>query len=143
MHFESMINIEYFNVNLFVLQKRPFPSWKKVGFFPKYLYSSSPSANPCSFTKNAWKIATKRFKHKTFSQSYQRYRTSSAKRRWPTPIFRLQLRASLMTGSFLLKLKTITTCFEQDIFHTERKSILRYIAGCYQNKSTSQTFSWG
>ena len=36
-------------------------------------------------------------------------------------VFRLRLRASLVIGSFLLKLKTIATCFEYDIFHNNLK----------------------
>ena len=51
--------------------------------------------------------------------------------------------------SFLLKLKTITTYFEHDIFHNNLKDnikdkyILTNIAGCYQNRNSSHTFLWG
>ena len=41
-------------------------------------------------------------------------------------------RASLLIESFLLKLNTITSCFEHDI--------LTNIAGCYQNRNPSQIF---
>ena len=48
-------------------------------------------------------------------------RKPSAKRLSETPLFRLRLRASLLKESFLLKLKTITACFEHDIFHNNLK----------------------
>ena len=47
---------------------------------------------------------------------------------------------------FSLKLKTTTRCFEQDIFYNNlaenamNKTIPRNIAGCYQNRNSSQTF---
>ena len=48
--------------------------------------------------------------------------------------------------SFLLKLKTITTSFEHNVFHSnlkqniKGKSILTNISDCYQNRNSSQTF---
>ena len=51
-----------------------------------------------------------------------------------------------MIESFLLKLKSITTCFEHDIFRNYLKdnimdkSILTNIAGYYENRSPSQAF---
>ena len=63
----------------------------------------------------------KKLQPKTFSGSYQRNRKPSAKRLRQTPFYRSRLRASLVIESFLLKLKTITTCFEQDIFHNNLK----------------------
>ena len=58
---------------------------------------------------------------KKFSWSYQRNRTPSAKHQSQTRFFRLRLRASLVMESFLLKLKSITTYFERDIFHNNLK----------------------
>ena len=101
-----------------------------------------------SFTKKVCKFAEKNTR-KIFSWSYRRNRTLSAKRLYQTPFFRFQIRASLVIESFLLKLKTITSCFEHDTFHNNLreksmdKSILANISGCYQNRAPSQTFLWG
>ena len=103
----------------------------------------------CSFTKKVCKSAIKR-DSKFFSWSSQKNRTPSAKHLSQTPFFRFRLRASPVIESFLLKLKTITTCLEHDIFHNNLKgnimdtSILtNTVAGCYQNRNTSQTFFVG
>ena len=53
--------------------------------------------------------------------SCERNTTPSAKRLSQTPFFRFWLRASLVIESFLRKLKTITLCFEHDIFHNNLK----------------------
>ena len=103
----------------------------------------------CSFTWKVCKFAIKRGS-KNFSWSSQKNRTPSAKHLSQTPFFRFRLRASPVIESFLLKLKTITTCLEHDIFHNNLKgnimdtSILtNTVAGCYQNRNTSQTFFVG
>ena len=57
---------------------------------------------------------------KKLSWSWQRNRTPSAKRLSQTLFFRFWLRASLVIESFLLKLKTITSCFEH-VFHNNLK----------------------
>ena len=100
----------------------------------------------CSFTKKVCKFAIKR-DSKFFSWSSQKNRTPSAKHISQTPFFRFRLRARPVIESFLLKLKTITTCLEHDIFHSNLKdnimdkSILtNIVVGCYQNRNTSQTF---
>ena len=65
-----------------------------------------------SFTEKACKYAIKR-DSKIFSWNSQKNRTPSAKHLGQTPFFRFGLRASPVIESFILKLKTITTCFEQ------------------------------
>ena len=101
-----------------------------------------------SFTKKVCKFAEKNTR-KIFSWRYRRNRTLSAKRLNQTPFFRFHIRASLVIESFLLKLKTITSCFEHDTFRKNLreksmdKSILANISGCYQNRAQSQTFLWG
>ena len=88
----------------------------------------------------------KKLKGKKISRSYQRNRTPSAKRLTQTLFFKSWLRASLVIVFFTFQLKTTTTCFEQDIFYNNpaenamNKSILRKIAGCYQNRNSSDFF---
>ena len=91
----------------------------------------------------------KKLKGKKISRSYQRNRTPSANRLTQTLFFKSRLRASLVIVFFTFQLKSTTTCFEQDIFYNNpaenamNKSILRKIAGCYQNRNSSQTFLLG
>ena len=93
-------------------------------------------------------FATQKFS-KIFSWSSQNNRTPVVKQLSQTPFFRFRLRANPVIESFLLKLKTITTCFEHDIFHNNLKGnimvkpILTNIAGCYRNRNWSSTFLWG
>ena len=99
----------------------------------------------CIFTKNACKFAIKR-NSKNFPCSSQKNRTSSAKDLCQTPFFIFGLRARPVIESFLLKLKTIATCFKHDIFHNnlneniKNKSILTNTVGCYQNRNSSDLF---
>ena len=78
----------------------------------------------CSFTKKACKFAIKR-NAKIFCWSSQKNRWPSAKYLSQTPFFRFRLRASPVVESFLLKLKTTTTCFEHDIFHNNLKDNIK------------------
>ena len=61
----------------------------------------------------------------------------------------LFFRESQVGGPFLLKLRTTTTYFELNIFHSNLKgnsmddSTLRNLIGCYQNSNPSQKFLWG
>ena len=58
-------------------------------------------------------------------------------------------RACLVPGSFLLRLKTITMCFEPNIFRNNltgnvyKQFFLKNIVDSYQNRNQSQTFLWG
>ena len=96
----------------------------------------------CSFTKNACKFAINRGPN-IFLEVLKRIECLQQ-----NTLFKLCFSDSdsEQVQSFLLKLKTATTCFEWHIFHNNLKdnirdsSIRTNIVGCYQNENPSQTF---
>ena len=136
----------------FVLLKRSFPSSSCSFFFeiflpqPPVVFSTDFNQSViCSFTKSLENCYKKRLQPKTCSGSYQRNRTPSAKRLRQTLFFRS--RASLVIESSLLKLKIITTCFEQYIFHNNLKNNVygqicsqKYCLLLPKQENSSQTF---
>ena len=110
-----MMEIVYFYDNFFCFTKNFFPLPLTLwGFFSKDFYPNPRRSFQvifiCTFTKKACKFTVQKDSKNVLS--YQRNRTPPAKHLCQTPFFRFRLRASLVTESFLLKLKTITTCFE-------------------------------
>ena len=99
---------------LFILQKISFSFWPCSFFFEIFLpqlpvmFSTDLRQLICSFNKRAYKIAIKR-------DSVPKHFLEVTKRN------RSRLWVSLVIESFLLKLKTITTCFVQDICHNNLK----------------------
>ena len=73
---------------------------------------------------------------KTFIGITIENRVPVAKRFWQTPFFRHQLRALLVMGSFLPKLKTMTTSFELYTFDYDLED------NVYGRWNPSQTFLW-
>ena len=101
----------------------------------------------CSFTKNASKFAPET-NSKIFCLKFLKEQNDFSKTPQSISVFQIPTRSKSSDRVFLTKLKTITACFEHDIFHNNLKDnimdkpILTNIAGCYQNRNLLQIFSF-